>query len=179
MRVFFTALLAFVVLTACAPAPVVPTPTATVAPAPTIAPSPQPTAPVINLPPLATTTPVTMTDNTLIVYLKSGGFAGINEILTVYKDGKLELVETRQNLRREANVDPTRLAKLQELIAKPEYNNLQTAYQAMGADLFVYRITTRTNDGKTRTVMTMDAATHPDILTQVISELNTLRAIIK
>lgn len=120
-----------------------------------------------------------MTDNTLVVYHKSGGIAGINEILTVYKDGKLELVETRQNLRRETNVEPTRLAKLQELLAKPEYNDLKLSYQAMGADLFVYRITTRTSDGKTRTVTTMDAAQHPDILTQVISELNALRKLVQ
>jgi hypothetical protein len=187
MKLDYLVVVTLVLLAACAPAPIVSTPTAasspqttsTISPKPTVASSPQPTAPVVNLPPLATTTPVNMTDHTLVVYQKSGGIAGINEVITVSTDGKLELVESRQNLRRDTTVEPARLAKLYELIEKPEYNNLQVSYQAMGADLFTYRITTRTTDGKTRTVTTMDAAKHPEILGQVIAELNALRTLVR
>ena len=139
-------------------------------------PTPRPTAPVAALP---TTTPIHMAENTLAVYHKSGGIAGITEILTVYTDGNLDLFASWKNSRGQATVDPARLAKLQNLLTSPAYNNLQASYQADGADLFTYRVTTRTSDGKTRTVTTMDAAKHPEIFGQVIAELNALRTLVK
>jgi WD40 repeat protein len=56
---------------------------------------------------------------------------------------------------------------------------MQAEYQAVGADLCVYRLTTRAADGQARTVTTMDTAQHPPILQQAIQELDGLAAWVK
>jgi hypothetical protein len=60
------------------------------------------------------------------------------------------------------------------LIAQPEFAQLNPLYQAAGADLCVYGITTRLPDGTTRSVTTMDAAPTPPLLMQVVKEVDGL-----
>jgi hypothetical protein len=139
------------------------------APLPTPAPTPLPAG---------TAAPVKIEEGVLVVYQKSGCFASINDMLTIYADGRLELVERTGN-RRAARVAPDMLDNVRKLLAKPEYAALQARYSVAGADLCIYSITARDSAGKARTVTTMDAAKHPDILTQMIGELSALRAQIK
>jgi hypothetical protein len=128
--------------------------------------------------PVAQTPPVTTAGNSLVVFETSGGFAGVDQVLTVFKDGKLEFTDNRRNQHREARVKPEQIAKLQELISKPEYEQLQLSnLPHRGADYFIYKISTWTSDGKERTVTATDLDL-PNILSQVISELNTLRRLI-
>jgi hypothetical protein len=123
--------------------------------------------------------PTTMTDKMLAVYQLSGGFAGMNQTMTVYKDGKLEMAAPGRKYYGQTSVGSEKIAKLRDLISKSEYSNLQLEYPASrGADLLTYRISTWASDGKVRTVATMDTAIIPDILSQVISELDALRGLI-
>jgi hypothetical protein len=128
--------------------------------------------------PVAQTPLTTTTDNPLVALETSGGFAGIDQVLTVFKNSKLEFTDNRRNYRSEARAKPQQIAKLQELISKPEYEQLQLPnLPPRGADYFTYKISTWTNDGKVRTVTATDLDL-PNILSQVISELNTLRRLI-
>jgi hypothetical protein len=178
MKVYFAASLWILYLTACARAPIVHTTPATSAPAATIAPSQRTSETTTGIPPSRNEAAITLADNPLVIYHTAGGIAGMDETLTVHKDGKLELVDARRNYHSETRIQPERIVKLRELISKPEYNNLQLSYLAHGADLFTYHITTWTSDGQAHMVTTMDTAAHPDILSQVIFELNALRRLI-
>src|SRR5687767_13221660 len=52
----------------------------------------------------------------VVVYRKSGGFAGISEVLTVYADGSLE-GQSRGGIVTQAQVAPAALEQLQKLLA--------------------------------------------------------------
>ena len=128
--------------------------------------------------PIAQTLPATTTGNPLVVFETSGGFAGIDEVLTVFKDGKIEFADIRRNHHREAHAKPEQIIKLRELISKPEYEHLQlSSPPRRGADYFTYTISTWASDTNVRTVTATDLDL-PSILSQVISELNALRKLI-
>jgi hypothetical protein len=109
----------------------------------------------------------------LVILHQTGGFIGIDKTLTVYTDGKITL--TGDGGDKEAQVPPSELATLEQLLASPEFAALQPRYHAQGNDLFTYEITVP-DDGKPQTVVTMDGANHPEVLTQVLAELNKLAA---
>lgn len=123
-------------------------------------------------PPAAT--PATLPDEVLAVYLKTGGFAGIYEKLTVYQGGKLELADRQGNLRT-AQVDHAQLTPLRNMLSAQEFSQLEDRYQAGGADQFVYQVTAHDSSGKLRTVTTMDGAPTPPLLGQLIAILDQLR----
>jgi hypothetical protein len=112
----------------------------------------------------------------VVTYHKSGGFAGIDETLTVYADGRLEL-QSRYAGSKTAQVDPSTLGELLKLLASPEFGALQPSYETAGADLITYTITV--SGSAQPAVVTMDAARHPRILSQVIEELEKLGAEVK
>ena len=156
------------------------------APAATIVPTAQPTtipAATATAIPVATATSVPRpaatplatisSPDVLLVYHKSGCFTGIKDVLTVKNDGTLELVN-RSGQQRKSSVSADRLTPVKQLIAQPEFAQLNTLYQAVGADLCVYSITTRQADGSARSITTMDAAPTPPFLMQVIKEVETL-----
>src|SRR4051794_7213995 len=58
----------------------------------------------------------------LISYHKSGGIAGVNETLTVYADGTIDL-RTKGD-RSTAQADPGAIEALQKLLASPEFTAL-------------------------------------------------------
>src|SRR5262249_16800090 len=96
----------------------------------------------------------------------------LDETLTVRADGTLEL-QSRGGNTKTARVQASQLDKLRELIASPEFAQLQARYQAMGADLFTYDITVP--GGRPGHGVTMDGFENPPVLEQVIQELNRLR----
>jgi hypothetical protein len=129
--------------------------------------------------PAAQTPSAIVAGKPLVVLQTSGGFVATDEVLTVFKDGKIEFTDNVRNHRGETRVRPEQIKKLQELISKPEYQQLQSPlWPGRGADFYVYRITTWTNDGKEHTVTATDLNL-PDILSQVISEMNALRRMIR
>ncbi len=137
-------------------------------------PTPVPPSPT-PLIPMPTVAP--MGDDVLAVYNRSGCFAGVNDTLTVHQQGALELVDRLGALKR-AQVAPDELQALKQLLSSPAYAALVPLYQAVGADLCVYRITARDAGGQPRMVTTMDAAQYPDVLVQTIGELEKLRNLV-
>lgn len=174
------ALLVVLLMAACSPAPQPsPTPAATNAPAP-------PT-PVVSVPSAAPTSPRTpvptpgpenvtpLADAVLVVYEKSGCFAGVHDTLTVYRDGRLDLID-RLGKRRMGQASADALRPLQQILSDPAFAQLQPLYQAAGADLCIYSIAAAIN-GQVRTFTTMDAAPTPDILMQAVNALERLRGL--
>jgi hypothetical protein len=166
-----------------------PQPTLTLVPTsepPTAAPQPtQPAAPTSEPAPTAPTdvrvtlmapsaTPVPGGADRIVVILhQTGGFIGIDKTLTVYTSGRLTL--SGDGGGKETQVAPAEVAPLQKLLASPEFAALQPRYEAAGNDLFTYEITVP-DGGRGQTVVTMDGAQNPPVLTQVLAELNKLSA---
>jgi glucose/arabinose dehydrogenase len=171
-----------VLLTACGGQPTTssaPQPTQPAAPTqppePTAA--PQPTQePVIKVTPGTTPDSNAQLGDVLVIFQRSGGIAGIDETLTVYTDGRIELSDRKGKMT--AKVTTDELAALQKLLAGPEFAALDPKYQAAGADLFTYKVTVP-GGKKPRTVVTMDGAPTPEVLNQVLVELGKLRMQVK
>ncbi len=143
--------------------------------APAVAPQPVPT---LTVRPAPTAVPTALTADVLVVYQKEGCLSGLRDTLTVRTNGALELVD-RTGKAASAQVESDALAKLRTLLAQPAYAQLEPRYQASGADLCIYTVITRAADGTSRSAVTTDAATYPEILAQVIGELERLRATVK
>jgi hypothetical protein len=143
-------------------------------PMPSVAPT-IPAAPTASASPDAGSTqqPASGRD-TVVVFHRSGGIAGVNETLTVYADGRLEWSSAKTN--KSGQAMPAELAALQKLLSNPEFAALDPRYQAAGADLFVYEIMVP-NAGKPRQIVTMDGANNPPILDQLLEQLGKLEAL--
>jgi hypothetical protein len=109
----------------------------------------------------------------IIALQKTGGIAGINETLTVHADGTITVNGRGGN--KEARIATTELGQLQQLLASPDFANLEGSYPATGADLITYRLTI-SEGGAQRTIVTMDGAQNPAVLDQVLAELAKLQA---
>jgi hypothetical protein len=165
------------ILAACGAAPA--TGGTSPAPAPTAVPSPRPTPasePTAALSPAASPNAGERTvgpagAEALVVYHKTGGIAGIDQTLTVYADGRIEL--KRRNDQRTGQATATALAELKQLLGSPEFTGLGGRYPAQGADLFSYDISVPTTGQR---VITMDGATNPPALDQAIAALEQLIA---
>lgn len=107
----------------------------------------------------------------LVVFHKMGGIAGLDELLTVYDDGRLELREggTVKN----ARIPAADLSRLRELLNSQAFAALEPRYEAEGSDLFTYEVTVW-KDGQKRTIISMDTAQHPRVFDQVRAELDAL-----
>jgi hypothetical protein len=148
---------------AAAPAPAEPTPTPAIPPAGTPAPAPAPAH--AELPVLAT-------------YARSGGILGLNETMTVYDNGRLELVlqRGREPARRvETQVDAAQLLALRRIFEDEEFHALEARYvNTRGADLITYTIRAHTPRGERRVVAT-DGMNLPRPLSAAIEEFEGLR----
>jgi hypothetical protein len=158
-------------------------PAATAAPAqatqaaPTAAPAQpaEPTAaPAERQPTEAGQTSASPQGDVVITYRKSGGLKGINDVLTVYSDGTI-VVNDKQGATKTGKVAATDLSSLQSLLAGSEFAGLESRYEARGNDLFTYELTVPSG-GKGRTIVTMDGAKTPPVLSQVLAELEKLRS---
>ncbi|MFL5803911.1 MAG: hypothetical protein ACJ8CR_19480 [Roseiflexaceae bacterium] len=199
----FVAIGVIVLLAACggqpttsgAPQPTQPTaptqpPEATAAPQPTQPPeataAPQPTQPpeatatppvkVIKVTPEATSQTTSSLGDVLVILHVTGGFAGVDETLTVYTDERLEF--SGRGGKKTAHVAPSELATLQKLLSSPEFAALDAQYPDVAPDAFVYELTVPGGQ-QPRTVVTADGAKNPPVLNQVLVELNKLRQQVK
>lgn len=109
----------------------------------------------------------------LVSLRKSGGITGKNETLTVYTDGRIEFTD-RSGQVRVGQVTGGDLEKLRGLLNSSALAQAKELYETSGADLMSYEITL-VSGGKLHTITTMDAAQHPEIIDQVITELVRLR----
>jgi hypothetical protein len=108
--------------------------------------------------------------NLLISYHKSGGFIGVDETLTVYDDGRIELRDKRGSTSSQAA--PSDIQALQKLLTSPEFAALQLPVWLVGADQFVYELTV---PGRAQPIVTVDGADNPPVLREVIGALEQLK----
>jgi hypothetical protein len=131
----------------------------------------------------ATTTPtaaaieVELPPDVLAIHHKSGGIAGIDETLTVYQGGLLEL-STRGEILKSLMVNEPLLIPLRSTLEQKEFSELEPSYRAVGADLISYTITSWDSQGNAKTITTMDSAKHPDYLDLLIGMFEQLRGIV-
>ena len=163
MRIILLATLIGVWLTACGASATPPHAKNTAQP-PTIA-------------PLPTSTGEPLPAEVLAIYRQQGCFVGLDETLIVHFDGTLDFAAARGTAQ-QAQIAVEELAELQDLLAQPEFAELQPLYQAVGDDLCVYTITAR-RAGQPFSVTTMDGAATPEFLQQVIDAAARLRRRIK
>ncbi len=128
----------------------------------------------------ATTVPTTVPTATtaaspevLLTFAQTGGIAGINETLTVWSDGKLELASvSAASTLRVGDAPPAQLNAIQAILNDPEFANLAASYGNMGSccDMFSYTLTTGN-----KSIATIDGAEYPEILAKLFSQLQTLK----
>jgi hypothetical protein len=147
--------------------PALPTATAVAAPTQPALPTATAAAPSATIPAATTQTGTT---NVLIGYRKTGGIAGIDEMLTVYADGSIEMRDGRGTSR--AQADPSDFQALQTLLASPEFAALQVPARPPAADQFIYELTL---PGRTKPIVTADSPDNPPMLRQLIDLLEKLK----
>ncbi len=152
--IVITTLIGLLLTTCSAPtAPMAHTPSATVVPGPTSTSEPLPA-------------------DALAIYHKRGCIQGLNESLIIRAGGTLDFTDTH-GATQQAHVEADQLTTLQGLLARPEFARLQSLYQSMGADLCVYTITVQ-REGRSFSVTTMDGAEPPELLREVLKEVQRL-----
>jgi len=106
----------------------------------------------------------------LISYHKSGGIAGVDETLTVYADGTIELHTRGDTIT--AQADPSAIQALQKLLDSPEFAALQVPIQPPVADQFIYELTV---PGQPKAIVATDGADNPPVLRELIGALEQLK----
>jgi len=120
----------------------------------------------------STNTP-TNQNSVLVIYQRSGGFAGLRDELTVYSNGDCEL--QRKAIEREFTLEPDQLAHLKQLMEEESFLNLKGEFLPpnTGADFFEYVVSYQAGESKMHTVRTVSGAV-PDALQPILSELDKL-----
>jgi len=118
-----------------------------------------------------------LAQDVLATFHKSGGVADVDETLTVYHGGVMELV-SRAGTTKSLKVNEPILLPLRDMLEQKEFGALEPVYQAPGADLFVYTITARDLNGTTKSVTTMDGVKNPEYLGLLIGMLEQLRTLV-
>jgi hypothetical protein len=154
---------------------------------PTVTPTPARTTFDSPLPPEVTPLPPTAEPPTLepedtdkgravmgdavIIYQRSGGFAGVHERWTVYPDGRIVTADGR-----EWQVTPEQVEQLLTEIEAMSFFEMEGRYMPLNTccDRFTYEVTVRSGD-KVNTVTTIDAAPDaPPELWGIIEEITRL-----
>lgn len=107
----------------------------------------------------------------VLIFHRSGGFAGVDQEWIVYADGRIEMPDgsTKQ-------VDSGQVTALLDTIQSAKFFDLSDSYVPLDTccDRFTYSITVQM-DGQTKTVQTIDdAPKQPEALSEVLSAVNTL-----
>lgn len=126
-------------------------------------------------PPVPTTQPVELDSGVVAIYHKQGCFQGVDDVLTVHSDGTLVVTDTHGTAQ-QSHTSADQLTTLGTLLAQPELAQVRPLYQAAGADLCVYTVMARRGK-QPFTLMTMDGAEPPEIVNQLIKELERLRVL--
>ena len=107
----------------------------------------------------------------VIVFHRSGGFAGVDEQWLIYADGRIEGPEGVQR-----QVEPEQVQALLETITTNEFFALDDSYVPLDSccDRFSYELTVRL-DNNQKTIHTIDdAPEQPQQLTQILSAVDAL-----
>lgn len=115
----------------------------------------------------------------LAIYHKSGGFVGLDETLTVYQGGLIELTGRGIENAKSVKLDEPMLQPVRRMLEAQEFANLEPMYRVKGADQFTYAISARDRNGNMKTVVAVDGANYPDFLGQLIAMFEQLRTLIK
>ena len=136
---------------------------ATVASQPTATPEPVATS----RQPEATTPAPASSGDVVAVWTRSGGFAGLHEVLTVFADGRLSL-EQRGGAKT-GQAAPADFERLQQTIAGPGWQQLEKQYGVQHPDAFQYTI-----QAKGKIVETFDGSDYPDVLMDLLQQFQAL-----
>jgi hypothetical protein len=113
-------------------------------------------------------------EDVLVVYEKSGGFAGLTETLVVHQGGLVEL-ESRFGEPMRITVEHAVIQPIRRTLEQREFAELDSDYPAQGADLIAHTITARDINGNVKTVTAVDGAEYPPVLELLITMLEQLR----
>ena len=184
MKKLYVLLLVLLLGTACGPAftaevemtatdvpePNIPPDTITAVPEPdmtaTAVPEPEMTATAVPEP----DTPHNTSD-TIIIYGRSGGFAGLQQEWTIHANGQIVLPDGSQK-----EIDVAQAQVLFDTVKTANFQSLNEAYMPKDicCDLFTYTVTVQTGN-ETQTITTMDEAPNvPAELTAVLQTINEL-----
>ena len=108
----------------------------------------------------------------LLTFAQTGGIAGINETLTVWSDGKLELASvSASSTLRVGDATPAQISSIQTILNDPTFASLESSYGVNTCcDMFSYTLTTGN-----KSIATIDGAEYPEILANLFGELQTLK----
>jgi hypothetical protein len=107
--------------------------------------------------------------NTIIVYQREGGIAGLSNKWTFYHTGRIVAGDGT-----EWQVPAEQVKPLFDLAESPDFWNLNDYYSAgVCADCYVHTLTVYQN-GEVKTVTFVEGADLPDTLQQMLNEINKL-----
>lgn len=129
-------------------------------------------SPAVTAAPQPTQSPAADT-GVLVSLHQSGGIANVDNTLTVYSDGRIELTNKSGQVQ-VSQASAGDLEHLRELLNSSELAQAAPHARAPGADQMTYELTL-TIDGKPRTITTMDGAKNAKAVDQVLAELAKLR----
>jgi hypothetical protein len=112
-----------------------------------------------------------LSEETVIVYGRSGGFAGLQQEWTIHADGRIDLPDGSRK-----QVDAARVQSLFDTIQTANLQTLNESYLPENdcCDLFTYTLTVQTGSN-TQTITTMDGASNmPEELTAVFQTIDQL-----
>jgi hypothetical protein len=137
--------------------------------------SPATFSPLVSIVSTSTQAPAPSTSNSaVIIYERSGGFAGQTDTWRIFADGHVEAATHSNNTAAPAlTTAEVNLAAQQ--IAQAGFFDLQGSYLPDNhcCDLYTYRLTVAL-DGKSKTVTTMDGAQQPAALATAITIVRAL-----
>jgi hypothetical protein len=105
----------------------------------------------------------------VLVWTRSGGFAGLTDKLTIYGDGRL--VTEGDSGSNTVQGDPAAVQALQQIITGGDWQSLEPSYGKQFPDAFAYTI-----EAGGKTVQTYDGVEMPAVLTQILQQINELFA---
>lgn len=109
--------------------------------------------------------------DTIIIYSRSGGFAGLQQEWTIYPDGRIDMPDGTQK-----QVDASQVQTLLDTIQTANFFEMSESYIPLDncCDRFTYSITVQI-DGQSKIVTTIDdAPKQPEQLTTILDAINSL-----
>jgi hypothetical protein len=122
-------------------------------------------------PPLSSAPPLEIPPDALAVYQRSGCFDGVRDVLTVYSDGRLELVD-RLGVTTNGSASAQALSAVQAQIQAAAGAVVPGAF--VPPDACVYTISARLADGTTLAATTNDAARQSDPNSPIFATIDAL-----
>jgi len=114
-------------------------------------------------------------EDAMMVFERSGGLAGVQEVWRFYEDGRVVKTERRGNATVEAQLSPDLVKDAVQRIVEEGFMDLADEYMPANRcyDRFTYRLTIA-HAGTVKTVTTMDGAEWPPALVRALEVVNSL-----